>query len=107
MLLPVLACSLSNVPPTAIPTNTPVPLVLPSVATLPPLGNPAIAPVSPNPNCPFTPPTWVAYTVQPGDSLGVISVNVDTPIDELVTNNCLESADSIFIEQVLYLPRLP
>ncbi|MDX2139119.1 MAG: LysM peptidoglycan-binding domain-containing protein [Chloroflexota bacterium] len=107
MLLPVLACSLSNVPPTAIPTNTPVPLVVPSVATLPPLVNPSIAPISSNPNCAFTPPTWVAYTVQVGDSIGALSLAVDTTIDEIVINNCLENADSLFADQVLYLPRLP
>jgi hypothetical protein len=102
----MLACSLSNVPPTAIPTNTPAPLV-PPIATLPPLGNPSVAPISSNPNCPFTPPTWVAYTVQVGDSIGALSVAVDTTIDEIVTNNCLENADSLFADQVLYLPRLP
>jgi hypothetical protein len=45
--------------------------------------------------------------VQPGDSLGALSVSVDTPMQELVTNNCLDNANSIFVEQIIYLPRQP
>lgn len=99
------ACSLTNVPPTATLQPTPVPLLLP---TTPPLTLGTDPSVRLNDStCPFTPANWIPYTVQPGDSLGVISVSVDTPLSELVTNNCLENADSLFVEQVIYLPRQP
>lgn len=105
----ILACNLTTVQqvPTAQPT--PVPLVLP---TTPPLA-PDLLSVTSSSNplttstCALTPPTWVAYTVQPGDSLGALSVAVDTPLQELVTNNCLENADQLFADQIIYLPRLP
>ena len=99
------ACSLTTVPPTSTPQPTPIPLLLP---TTPPLSlgtDPAVR--LNDSTCPFTPSNWIPYTVQPGDSLGAISVAVDTPLSDLVTNNCLENADAIFVQQVIYLPTTP
>lgn len=108
------ACTLTNVPPTATPQPTPVPLLLPTTppviapgAVLTPVGGATTGTTGSLATCPLTPPTWVAYTVQPGDSLGAISVAVDTPLQDLVTNNCLQDANSLFADQVIYLPRLP
>jgi hypothetical protein len=101
----LLACNLTTVQPSPTPQPTAVPLVLP---TTPPLATGLDPNVRLNDStCAFTPFNWVAYTVQPGDSLGAISVAVDTPLQDLVTNNCLENADSIFVEQIIYLPRQP
>jgi hypothetical protein len=108
LLLCLSACTLTNIPRTPTPPPTPIPLILP---TTPPIIQPGtvITPVGGGnaSTCPFTPPTWVAYTVRNGDSLGAISVAVDTALSELVTNNCLTDANSIFVDQVIYLPRLP
>jgi hypothetical protein len=110
LLLLLLACNLTNVPRTPTPQPTAVPLILP---TTPPIIAPGtiITPVgggvSPSSTCPFTPTTWIAYTVQPGDSIGALSIAVDTPMQDLVTNNCLQDANSLFADQVIYLPRLP
>lgn len=110
-LLLLAACTLTNVPPTATPQPTPVPLLLPTTppviapgTVLTPVGGSTTGSIS---TCPLTPPTWIAYTVQAGDSLGAISVAVDTPLQDLVTNNCLADANSLFADQVIYLPRLP
>jgi hypothetical protein len=110
-LLLLAACNLTNVPPTATPQPTPVPLLLPTIppviapgTVLTPVGGSTTGTVS---TCPLTPPTWIPYTVQAGDSLGAISVAVDTPLQDLVTNNCLQDANSLFADQVIYLPRLP
>lgn len=105
MLVSLMACNLTTVQPSPTPQPTAVPLVLP---TTPPLATGLDPNVRLNDStCVFTPFNWIPYTVQPGDSLGALSVTVDTPMQELVTNNCLENADSIFVDQVIYLPRLP
>ncbi|MCL4246526.1 MAG: LysM peptidoglycan-binding domain-containing protein [Anaerolineae bacterium] len=100
------ACNLTNRPPVPTPQPTPVPLA--PLPTIPPLttGIDSAVPLN-NSTCLLTPPNWIPYTVQPGDSLGAISVAVDTPLEELVANNCLENADTIYVEQVIYLPRAP
>jgi LysM repeat protein len=103
LLLP--ACTLTNRPPTPTPQPTPIPLVLPTTPPLAVGADPATR--LNNSTCPFTPANWIPYTVQPGDSLGALSVSVDTPMQELVTNNCLDNANSIFVEQIIYLPRQP
>ncbi len=111
LMLVLVACNLTNVPRTPTPQPTPIPLILPTTppiiapgTIITPVGGGATTGGSP---CPLTPITWVAYTVLPGDSLGAISVAVDTPLQELVINNCLADANSLFVDQVIYLPRFP
>lgn len=111
LLLTLLACNLTNVPPTQTPQPTAIPLILP---TTPPIVAPGTLLTTPiggtgagTSTCALTPPTWIPYTVQPGDSLGAISVAVDAPLPELVANNCLADANALFVDQVIYLPRLP
>jgi hypothetical protein len=105
LLVLLMACNLTTVQPSPTPQPTAVPLVLP---TTPPLATGLDPNVRFNDStCVLTPFNWIPYTVQPGDSLGALSVAVDTPMQELVTNNCLENADSIFVDQVIYLPRQP
>jgi LysM repeat protein len=105
------ACNLSNTPPT--PTVAPaneIPLVFPSVTPLTNLGATPIAPAVPvegaNPNCP-PPPGWVPYTVEAGDSMGLLAEQTDSTTQEIMQGNCLSNPDEIFVDQVLYLPRTP
>ncbi|MCC6614395.1 MAG: LysM peptidoglycan-binding domain-containing protein [Anaerolineae bacterium] len=102
----ITACNLTSEVP--VPTAQPTPVPLAPLPTTPPLatGNDTGARLNES-TCLLTPPTWISYTIQPGDSLGAIAVAIDTPLSELVTNNCLENADTIYVDQVIYLPRAP
>lgn len=108
LLLLLAACNLSMRQPT--PTAAPN---APLITTLPPESNfqPPAEPVSPgtsvNPDCPATPLGWIAYTVEPGDSLGLLAEQTSSTIDELVRGNCLANPDEIFVGQVIYVPRQP
>jgi LysM repeat protein len=106
------------VPEVAPPEATPSPAVtiLPSISPTPdPISTPALtATDSPGQstavaqaveNC-TQPEGWALYTVQMGDTFYDLRWRVDTPIDELMRANCLES-DLIFEGQKLYLPFLP
>jgi len=101
-------CNLSMrqpTPPTA--PNAPLISTLPPGANLPPLPT-SSGPVTPvNPDCPATPPGWIPYTVEPGDSLGLLAEQTSSTIEELVAGNCLSNPDEIFVGQVIYLPRQP
>jgi len=99
----------------------PTPVGAPLITTLPPgidtppdLNIPPdsnFAPVQPgtpiNPDCPTTPSTWIVYTVETGDSLGLLAEQTSSSIDELVAGNCLANPDELFVGQVIYLPRQP
>ena len=101
------ACNLDPITPTPIPQPTlPPPLVLP---TDPAGSDPFAATAVPavNPNCPATPPNWISYTVEPGDSLGLLAMQTDSTVDELVQGNCLENPDQIEVGAVIFLPREP
>ncbi|MBE0688529.1 MAG: LysM peptidoglycan-binding domain-containing protein [Anaerolineae bacterium] len=106
LMLLLAACNLTNRAP--VPTAQPTPVPLSPLPTTPPLstGIDSGAPLNDS-TCLLTPANWISYTVQPGDSLGAIAVAIDTPLADLVANNCLENADTIFVEQVIYLPRAP
>jgi LysM repeat protein len=56
-----------------------------------------------NANC-APPAGWVTYTVQTGDSLGVLAENAGLSLGSLATANCLTDADAILAGQVLYIP---
>lgn len=99
------ACNLSSAPiPT--PTAQPPPLATPTLSTNPTSmfggGTP-----SPTSTCPDTPPGWIAYIVEPGDSLGLLAEQTDSTIREIADGNCIDDADTIVIGTVLYLPRVP
>jgi LysM repeat protein len=52
-----------------------------------------------------TPPAgWVAYTVQNGDSLGVLAQQTNVTAQQIATANCLANPDVIEAGQVIYLP---
>lgn len=109
--LALAACNLSTAPPTpTLAPATQIPLFVPSVTPLINLGTQSSATSAPvegaNPNCPI-PPGWITYTVEPGDSMGLLADQTDSTIAELTQANCLDNADQIFVGQVLYLPRTP
>jgi LysM repeat protein len=49
----------------------------------------------------------VAYRVQLGDTLFSIAQRVGSSVAELRTVNCIADADTIFAEQVIYVPGTP
>lgn len=109
LVLLLAACNLSRRTPTprAQPTATFVaPLTLPTQDPANPLGATAV-PAAVNPNCAATPPTWVQYTVEAGDSLGLLAQQTNSNINDLVAGNCLDNPDQIEINQVIYLPTTP
>ncbi len=57
-------------------------------------------------NC-SPPPGWVAYTVQPGDTLGDLATRTNTTVGNLQNGNCLLGTELIYVGQILYLPRTP
>lgn len=105
----VAGCNLSR--------RTPTPRVQPTATFVAPLTAPTQDPANPldatavpaaiNPNCPTTPPTWVQYTVEPGDSLGLLAQQTDSFVSDLVEGNCLDNPDQIEVGQVIYLPTTP
>jgi hypothetical protein len=105
LVLVLAGCNLSATTPTptfAPPTATDIPLVLPTAPGGIPSPQAAI-----NPNCPATPPTWVQYTIEPGDSLGLLASQTDSTIDDLVRGNCLNNPDAIAVGEIIYLPNAP
>lgn len=108
--LVLVACNLSTAPPTpTVAPATEIPLFFPSVTPIPNLGSgvtPNVPVEGANPNCPL-PPGWTTYTVETGDSMGLLAEQTDSTIQELTQANCLDNADQIYVGQVLYVPRTP
>ena len=50
---------------------------------------------------------WQPYTVQAGDTLGVLAINTNTALTDLIVGNCLANPDVITVGQTLYLPQAP
>jgi hypothetical protein len=101
LLASLIGCNLTTATPTVAPlppTQPPLPVLTEAVA-------PPLEPV--NPNCAVTPAGWVEYTVEPGDSMGLLADQTASTIEELVIGNCLDNPDQIFVGQVIYLPRQP
>jgi hypothetical protein len=110
----LVGCNLRLGQPTPTPPgNVPLITTLPP-DTLPDLNIPPSSDFGPvtqgtpiNPDCPLTPSTWITYTVESGDSLGLLAEQTSSSLDELVAGNCLTNPDSLFVGQVIYLPRQP
>jgi LysM repeat protein len=72
-----------------------------------PRGTSFVTPASgSNANCP-PPANWIPITVQEGDTLFGIALDVDTTTNDLLTANCLTNADQLTTGQILYVPSLP
>lgn len=133
--LMLMACTLSSVPPTQTPAPFPtadpalqfVSPIAPDAAsqsgfiTLTPTldfgltqptgagmgdGTTGGAVIAPNANCP-QPVGWITYLVESGDTLGLLSLQTDTPVADLATANCITDTDTLYTGQTLYLPRQP
>lgn len=104
-------CNLSRNPPT--PTARPT-LTLPVAGTPALTLIPSVTPISLTPLAPGTggttggacppPAGWVAYVIEPGDTLGVLAEATGTTVDALVRANCLTDASRINVGQTIYLP---
>jgi hypothetical protein len=70
-------------------------------------GQPLVTEEPVNPDCSATPPGWIPYTVEPGDSMGLLAEQTSSTIQELTLGNCLDNPDQLFVGQVIYLPRQP
>jgi hypothetical protein len=129
LALMLLACTLSSVPPTQTPA--PFPTIDPALQFSAPLtpnaaqsfGAVTLTPtleitgagmgdgttgavMGANPNCP-QPVGWIAYVVEAGDTLGLLSAQTDTPVADLAAGNCISDADTLYLGQTIYLPRQP
>lgn len=95
------ACNLTAAPPTPTlpPTSTPAPLDL---FTQPaPQGTPI------NSDCPNTPATWIAYTIERGDTFSLLAEQTDSTIVEITAGNCMSVEDTLIIDTIIFLPRVP
>lgn len=86
----------TSIPPTFTPFPTPIPV--------PPTPTPI--PAEPQAGACQPPPSWVAYTVQPGDTLNSLANRTNSSTFELQQANCLETF-TLQVGQVLYLPFTP
>jgi LysM repeat protein len=92
-------------PPTPTPTFTLTPMVVvvsPTPLPVPPTTEPPL----PTGGVCQPPPTWVAYLVQPGDTLDTLAARTDTSVFELQQVNCLNSF-TLKVGQTIYLPFTP
>jgi LysM repeat protein len=110
LVVALVGCNLSRrQPATRAPQVTATfvaPLTQPTLDPANPFGATAV-PAVVNPNCATTPPNWVPYTIEAGDSLGLLAQQTNSSINDLVAGNCLENPDQIEIDQVIYLPTTP
>lgn len=94
----------TNTPEPSAPTATNTPLVVVITATP--------APASPTPEpaaqgtCPNTPPDWVPYTVQTGETLNSLAERTNSSVFDLQQANCLQSF-TIRPGQEIFLPFTP
>lgn len=93
------------------PTWTPIPVIInnntgvvAAVATSVPIAT--AVPPAVLANCTIR-SDWQTYVVQPGDTLGVLSIATNSELNELALGNCLGNPDMIAVGQTLLLPRLP
>ncbi|MDX2161508.1 MAG: LysM domain-containing protein [bacterium] len=107
----VSACNLARPIPTPTPQPTPAfvpPTPLPGQPSLTPLGQGGGRTVTgENGQVCVIPPGWVEYTVETGDSMGLLAQQTGSTIQQLTTTNCLNNPDNLFVGQTLYLPRPP
>ncbi len=66
-------------------------------------GTPAAGEQPPS-TCAATPADWVAYTVQPGDTLFGIAMRVGSTVDQLAAASCLADANVLDVGQVIFVP---
>jgi LysM repeat protein len=112
-----LACSLSAQRPTPPPTQTPIVITitqsfvsatpLPTFTALPTATSITGGSSSTTVPCLGAPASWVAYIVQPGDTLGLLAQRTGATITQLASANCISNPNVLSLGQVIRLPRLP
>jgi nucleoid-associated protein YgaU len=88
-------------PPTYLPAYPPPTAQQAPAGNQPPVYSPGS--VSAGGQC-VVPNGWVAYTVQPGDTLAVIAASFGLTAEQLAQANCLQNPDLIYEGQVLAVP---
>jgi hypothetical protein len=112
LLVATMACSLSAVQPTAVPTEIVVDIETeepPATDTPRPTATPTVTPGSTSNNTPCTPRAdWaIMYTVVPGDTLGSIASRTNSSVNALAAGNCLANPNSISVGLRLRVPQVP
>jgi LysM repeat protein len=62
--------------------------------------------VAPSGQC-VVPNGWVAYTIQPGDTLALIAQRYNLTVQQLASANCMDNPDLIYADQVIAVPPTP
>lgn len=78
-----------------------------TILFIPPSVISSATPMPPTP-IPCGPPTgWIAYTVQPADTLSLMGVYFGVRVRDLQNANCLGNSTLILTGQILYVPSYP
>ncbi len=96
--VPSASPGLPGITPSPILENQPEPLQTP----IPTLTRTYTATAPQPTSCPV-PDGWVAYTVQPGDSLSALAERMNLSPDQILKANCMSSS-SLMPDTILYLP---
>jgi peptidoglycan endopeptidase LytE len=80
-------------------TFTPYPTLTPSIT---PFGGERTP--TPVPSGCTIPRGWIAYTIQPGDTMFALALRFRLTVDELATGNCMTNTGTITAGQFLYVP---
>lgn len=93
------------VPPTvALPTPTAT--SMPASPTVTVEKKPSATPVAVMPSCGVVPEDWVAYDLEPGDTLFRLAVNSGATVSALMVANCLDST-RLYAGMTIHLPLEP
>ena len=90
-----------------LPTQTPTKTETATTQAPQPTEPPVDIPATPTVRACGHPNQWVAYTVQPGDTLYSLANATGTTVSELMFANCLNDSNYILAGMTIYLPRLP
>lgn len=104
----LIGCNLSQVEPTPTFAPTPLPPTFDPNATLSSdnVATPIILTGEDGSAC-RVPDGWLAYIVESGDSLSLLGEQTQTLPGDLAEANCLADEDSLFVGEVIYVPRQP
>ena len=100
LLLPPANLPTVYLPPTYLPAYPPTAQQAPAGSQPPAYSSGS---VSPGGQC-IVPNGWVAYIVQPGDTLAVIAASFGLTAEQLAQANCLQNPDLIYEGQILAVP---
>jgi LysM domain len=93
----------------AAPANTPTHTIPATTVAPPPASATLIAPPAAPDLAPSvcTPPAgWVAYVVQPNDTVFDLALLTTSTVEQIQAANCLSDASAIFVGQTIFLPSI-